>query len=351
MDGHGNGDDKEETPKLPPITIAEDDQREYENRYRVWDMVIKTASDIEKISCDAQRKNTSSNEAELVCKLSNVIITLCKDHLLPIIPPLMPTPPDIFTGLNMAADLHHTSHASYYKIPELVNPKFIQEQNANEVEQFVVMNPKKTGTRPRTNAKLTKGDIIQLILNKNSPKPSVMLDSNVTLTMQKHRTFKHKQNTLDKLRNASSMFPILQLPPSTSCPLSLSLPLPPPPPPPPPQQPSTLPMLSSSSLSYSSSSISSSCSSSLTVNSGVLPLRPINNCEPLENTANSHRLQSGNDISFPSASASILSNTMDANTKASCFIVPNSTDLNHLQKQVQILSMNTSVNQPSLNPK
>ena len=352
MDGHGNGDDKEEPPKLPPITIVEDDQREYENRYRAWDMVIKTAASIEKISCDAQRKNTSSNEAELVCKLSNVIISLCKEHLLPIIPPLMASPPDALSGLSMAADLHHTNKASYYKIPELVNPKFIQEQSANALDQPVVMNPKKSGTRPRTNPKFSKGDNIQLGSNKNSPKPLVISESSMVLSMQRHRTFKHKQNTLNMLRNVSPMLPIPKPPPQTSHSLSSSFPLPPlPQQAPPPSQPpasSALPLSgSSSSLSFSSSPTISSkfplSSSSLAINSEALLLQLSKNCESLENKEIPRRLQSKNDIPISAANISILSRTMDTDTKASCFIAPNNTDFIHLQKQSQNPRINEKV--------
>lgn len=202
----GNDDTNEEDSRLPPITIAEDDQRESENRYKAWDVVIKAASNIEKISCDAQRKNTSLSEADLVCKLSNIIINVCKDQLLPIIPPLTaPNAPNVLPGPSMAADLHHTTETCLYKIPELVNPKFVHEKNANVLEQQSVnINFKKNVLRPRTN---TKKDSVHVSVNKNSPKLSVVLSNNSNPLVEKRRTFKHKQNTLGMLTYASPLLP------------------------------------------------------------------------------------------------------------------------------------------------
>lgn len=203
MDDRESDGPSEEGARLPPITIAEDDEREYENRCKAWDVVIKAASDIERISCDAQRKNTSLNEAELVHKLSTLITTVCKEQLLPIIPPLTANAPDILPGLSMAADLHHTTNASCCKIPELVNPKFVHEQNASALEQHVTVVAKRGVPRPRTNAKCTNKDNIQINIIRNLPKQTTALETTECVSMQKFKAIKHKQNTLEILKDAS----------------------------------------------------------------------------------------------------------------------------------------------------
>lgn len=203
MDDRENDGPSEEGARLPPITIAEDDEREYENRCKAWDVVIKAASDIERISCDAQRKNTSLNEAELVHKLSTLIATVCKEQLLPIIPPLTENAPDILPGLSMAADLHHTTNASCCKIPELVNPKFVHEQNASALEQHVTVVAKRGVPRPRTNTKCTNKDSVQINIIRNPPKQTTVLETTECVSMQKSKTTKHKQNTFEVLKDAS----------------------------------------------------------------------------------------------------------------------------------------------------
>lgn len=210
MDGRDDCDDdtdmEEHSKTLPPIKIAEEDERESRSRHEAWNLIIQTAANIEKISCDAQRKNTSLNEAELVHQLSKVIAQVCKEQLLPIIPPLVASTPDALPELIVSVDLHHTDKAVRCKIPELVNPKFMQEHGANMPECKIdqsVRGKKRKGSVESAKLQGTSKGAACDDGNMNSPKLTTASDSTVCIPTKKHRTFRSKQNILNLLKYAS----------------------------------------------------------------------------------------------------------------------------------------------------